>query len=362
MAIAVRLPKLGKTMKDGTIVSLFVEEGAEVKKGDVIFEVETDKATLEIEAGDDGFVKRVLVEESEKIAVNSTLAVLGAKDEEVCDEFIKELELEKAELTRALESGPVEIVPGAAVKSRHLLDSLKDQSGSSMGEFSVAAGATVELSRLQRLVGRRMLQSKREIPCFYLTTKVDVTEIIKLQAEMNASGGTEVCIDDFVVAAMAAGLRKYPVMTGQLEGESIVLADEIGVCLAMDVEDGAVAAVIKSVDTKSLKEIAGARAELVRKAGEKKLLLEDIEGGCMTLSNLGAFGVETFIPIVIPGQCSILGIGRVNDECVPVGSEILVKKIVKMTISVDHRVANGADAGQFLDYIKKTLESVEKFR
>jgi len=363
MSIAVRLPKLGKTMKDGTVVSLLVTEGDEVKKGDVIFEVETDKATLEIESADDGFVKRVLVRENEKIAVNSTMAVLGPENEDVCEKLVKELELEKAELTKALESGFVDPEAGAAVKSSHLLDSLKDKSGSgSIGEYSITPGTTIEVSRLQRLVGRRMLQSKREIPCFYLTAKADVTDVCGLEEEMNAGGGAEVSIDDFVVAAMAKGLKKYPVMTGQLEGDKIFLAEQIGVSLAMDVEDGAVAVVIKNVDAKTVKEIAEARGDLGAKASEKKLTLDDLEGGCMTLSNLGAFGVETFIPIVIPGQCSILGVGRVNDECVPVGGEVAIRKSVKMTISVDHRIANGADAAQFLDFIKKMLESVDNFR
>jgi pyruvate dehydrogenase E2 component (dihydrolipoamide acetyltransferase) len=206
-----------------------------------------------------------------------------------------------------------------------------------------------------------MVQSKRHIPCFYLTIKVDVTEIAELIAKMNADGDVNVIIDDFVMLAMAQCLKRYPAMTGQISGENIVLSDEIGIGTVMEVPGGAVAPVIKNVDTKTVTAIAAERIALAEKAANKKLTLEDLEGACITLSNMGPCGVEMFIPVVIPGQCSIIGLGRVTETCVPHRKDIEIRKIMKMSISVDHRVANGANAGQFLDYIKKTLEVADHF-
>jgi pyruvate dehydrogenase E2 component (dihydrolipoamide acetyltransferase) len=150
-------------------------------------------------------------------------------------------------------------------------------------------------------------------------------------------------------------------MTGQLCDEVIVLSDEIGIGLVMEVEGGAVAPVIKEVDTKTVAEIARERQILSEKAARRKFSLEDLQGACITVSNMGPCGVEMFIPVVIPGQCSIIGLGRMTNTCVPVKKGVEVRKIMKMSISVDHRVANGANAGQFLDYIKKTLEIAAHF-
>jgi pyruvate dehydrogenase E2 component (dihydrolipoamide acetyltransferase) len=150
-------------------------------------------------------------------------------------------------------------------------------------------------------------------------------------------------------------------MTGQLAGDAIFLADDICIGLAIDVPDGVVAPIIKDVDKKNVTEIARERAALVEKARNNKLKPPDFEGGCITISNLGPCGVESFIPIVIPGQCSILGIGKIIDACIPDNSDFAVRKLMAMTLSVDHRITNGAYAGQFLDFVRKQLEDTSTF-
>lgn len=359
MAITVRLPKLGKAMEEGTIVKSLIKEGDKVCKGDVIFEIETDKATLEVESPESGFVKRVLIGDCETVAVNTPLAVFGEEKEDVCKDLLTELTAEKDALRKEIEYIHTHDTEIRQVDESDICAGLAECDP--VDESFLQPGKTMPLSRLQKLLGDRMVQSKRNIPCFYLTIKVDVTEIADLIEKMNAGGDGMVCIDDFVLQAMAQSLQRYPEMTGQIKGDVIVLRDEISIGTVIEVAGGAVAPVIKNVDKKTITEIAVERAGLAKKASDNKLTLEDIQGGCITLSNMGPLGVEMFIPVVIPGQCSIIGLGRINDTCIPHKKEVEIRKIMKMSISVDHRVANGANAGQFLDYIKKTLETAGNF-
>jgi pyruvate dehydrogenase E2 component (dihydrolipoyllysine-residue acetyltransferase) len=217
-------------------------------------------------------------------------------------------------------------------------------------------GTTVPVNRLQRITAERMLKSKQEIPCFYLTVKADVTTMVAERAQLNASGDVKVSYNDFIIKAVATGLEKFPLMTGQLAGNVIQLVDAIHIGLAISVADGLVAPLVKDVNNKDLKQIARDSQALVERARNDKLDLSDLEGGCITVSNLGAFGIESFIPIVVPGQCTILGVGQITETCVPDNGNILIRKLMNMTLSVDHKVANGAYAAEFLDFVRKRLE------
>jgi pyruvate dehydrogenase E2 component (dihydrolipoamide acetyltransferase) len=161
--------------------------------------------------------------------------------------------------------------------------------------------------------------------------------------------------------AVAIGLQKFPIMTGQLEGDTIKLADTINIGLAVSAPNGLIVPVVKDAHKKDVKQIATATKALIEKAQNEKLLLTDLEGACITVSNLGGFGVESFIPIVIPGQCSILGVGRITDACVPDNDSFAVRKLMSLTLSVDHKVADGAYASQFLDFVRKLLEDTSTF-
>jgi len=415
MAKEVRLPQLGQTMEEGTIVNCPVKVGDEVKKGDVIFEIETDKATLEMESPADGFVKHILVGNDETVPVGEVVMVLGEKDEEVPQSFVDALKggapapatTEASPATAmapSAEPSPPAAEPAkpagrimasprakklaqqlgvdlAAVKGTGPAGKITEVDIRQAAEAKPAApaqpasapetsmepaaeiklGSTVRLNRLQRITAERMLKSKQEIPCFYLTVKVDMTDLVAFRAKMNEAGSVKVAFNDFIMKAVAMGLEKYPLMTGQLAGDAIKLADAIHVGLAISVADGLVAPLVKDVNRKNIKQIASDSQALIERARNDKLDLSDLEGGCTTVSNLGAFGIESFIPIVVPGQCSILGIGRITETCVPDNGNILVRKLMNMTLSVDHKVANGAYAAQFLDFVKKMLEDPTQF-
>jgi len=407
MAKEIKLPQLGQTMEEGTIVNCLVKVGDEVKKGDVIFEVETDKATLEMESPADGFVKHVLAQVDQTLLVGASMMVLGEKDEDVPQSFVDSLlgvestptaaagpsPAASTPIPEATQAGPTPAKPTGRIMASPRAKKLAVQLGVDLialtgtgpaGKITEAdirkaaetkpastakptsaptataaeatLGSTVAVNRLQRITAERMLKSKQEIPCFYLTVKADVTNLVAQRAELNASGDVKVSYNDFIMKAVATGLQKYPLMTGQLAGDAIKLADAIHVGLAISVPDGLIAPLVKDVNKKDIKQVARDSQALIERTRSDKLDLSDLEGGCITVSNLGTFGIDSFIPIVVPGQCTILGIGRIADTCVPDNGNILLRKLMNMTLSVDHKVANGAYAAQFLDFVRKLLE------
>lgn len=385
MAKEIRLPQLGQTMEEGTIISCTVKVGDQVKKGDVIFEIETDKATLEMESPAEGFVKHILVETGQTLPVGNCLLVVGEKDEDVPQEFIDSLSGTPAgappAAAAAKPAGKVIASPRAKKLAQELGVELTTVTGTGPGSriteddvkkvasgkpakgpaAEAKLGQTIPVNRLQKITAERMLKSKREIPCFYLTVKADVTELVELRTKMNANSGVKLAYNDFIIKAVATSLEKFPVMTGQLDGETIRLADSIGIGLAISVPDGLVAPIIKDANKKDVAQIASYSKAIIERARNNKLAPTDLEGGCITVSNLGAFGIESFIPIVVPGQCSILGVGQITDTCVPDNGNILPRKLMSMTLSVDHKVTNGAYAAEFLDYIRKLLENTASF-
>jgi len=427
----IAMPKLGQTMEEGTVVKCLVNVGDEVKKGDVIFEIETDKATLEMESPASGFVKYILAQINQTLPVGGPMLVLGDKDEQVPMSFVEALtggvglaagalvtpaaqmpttilpptvapepakpagkmmvsprakklaEELGVDLTLVRGTGPAGKITEADIRSAAAAQppsagkatvpgrqersggdaqpAIESRAGSTKAAAEARLGATVPVNRLQRITAERMLKSKREIPCFYLTVRVDMTDLVAARAKMNETATVKVAFNDFIMKAVATGLEKYPLLTGQLAGDTIKLADAIHVGLAISMPDGLVAPLVKNVNRKSLRQIAQDSQALIERTRNDKLDLSDLEGDCITVSNLGAFGIESFIPIVVPGQCSILGVGRITDTCVPDNGNILVRRLMNMTLSVDHKVTNGAYAAQFLDFVKKMLEDPRQF-
>jgi len=402
MAKEVRLPKLGQTMEEGTIVGCLVKVGDEVKKGDIIFEVETDKATLEMQSPADGFVKNILANIGQALLVGDAIMVLGDKDEQVPQSFIDSLKTGapveqaqtvsapaaaqevKQEMPQAEPAGRAKASPRAKMLAEELGVNLEKVVGTGpAGKITeedvrnAAAskpakkgpsvdtehklGQTIPLNRMQKVIAQRMLKSKLEIPCFYLTVKADMTKLVDYRTERNKTAEVKIAYNDFLVKAVATGLENFPIMTGQLNGDNIQLPASVGVGLAISVPGGLVAPIVKDAHKKNIIEIAKYTQGLIEKARNNKLSPDDMDGGCITVSSLGAFGIDSFIPIVVPGQCSIMGIGQIADTCVPNGGNVVIRKLMAMTLSVDHKVANGAYAAQFLDYVRKILEDPTNF-
>jgi len=351
MAEVFRLPKLGKSMKGGVVVASYVKEGSEIAMGDVVFEIETDKATLEVESSESGFVKKVLADEGQAIFVGGPLFVVGNKDEVINGGFIDDLIME---------------LPGK--QSGRGIGGLGDDIGPVGDEELLAAflranleskveGDKVSLSQFQQLTSRRLLWSKRNIPCFYLGIEADVTDLLERCGK--GEGSVAVLLEDFVIRGISIALEHYPLMTGRLGEDSIELMEDAGIGVAVEVSGAVLPVIVRDAIGKGVAEIAKCRADLVERALKGDIGIDDIAGACITLSNAGAFSVDNHIPIVVAGQCSGLGMGRVKEKCVKLGGKIVERKKVCFSLSVDHRIANGAEAAQFLDSIKKLLENPE---
>lgn len=356
----IRLPKFGDTMEDGTIVGCRVKIGDEVHCGTIVFDIETDKATIEVESSADGVVRAMLIEVGQTVPVGSPLLILGTKDEVIPQTYIDALKAGQSAAASSIQTSVPVVTPPPFPPHAAAEPTSFSIAGVALPQYKL--GQKVVASRMQKVIAQKMLQSKREIPCFYLNMRADVTELVELRTKLNSTSDSKISFNDFIVFALTKALKQFPIMTGQFVGDHIELADSIGVGLAVAVPDGLVAPVIKEVDKKDIRQLAAESKAIVERARAGRLIPTDFEGGCITLSNLGAFGVESFIPIVIPGQCSILGAGKITGTCVPTDdATMMVRKMMSMTLAVDHKVANGAYAAQFLEHVKKLLEDNAAF-
>jgi pyruvate dehydrogenase E2 component (dihydrolipoamide acetyltransferase) len=367
MAIEIILPRLGRTMEQATIVAVYVQVGQKVSKGQILADIETDKAAMQIESPADGTIRAVLVEPIVTLPVETPLFVLTEDGQPLDPERLEKL---KQQVQAAKESilepaAPLaQPIPTQALQERFPeipLPVLPQQaaeafqSSKALSPSQLKPGRKIPFTRWQAVVAQRMLTSKRQIPCFYLNLQADVTELANLRQTLKEQN-LILSYNDFLLKSAALSLQRYPILTGRLTLDSIELAPQMDIGLAVASEQGVVAPVLRAVETLSLSEISAAVQDLVARARQNALRPDDLEGGCMTISNLGGFGIDSFIPIVIPGQTSILGVGRIREQCVPDGTQIQIRKRMTLTLSVDHRIVNGAEAAQFLDHIKKLLE------
>ena len=341
MAVEIKLPQFGQTMEEGTIVNCLVQIGQKVNTGDILFEIETDKATLEMESPSEGFVKSILAQVGQTLSVGEILLVLGEEDEKVSvNSSVKKT------------SPKIADKPAKITTDADIVAALKETINSNQQVYKL--GQKIPLNKLGRIIAEKTLQSKRQKPCFYLNVNVDVTELTALQEKLKVS------VTDFIIKALGLGMVKWPIMTGRLEGDSIRLADSPGIGIATAVNDGIAVPIVKDVTKKSLSEIAQYSKGLLERLQTANLSADDFKDGCITVNNLGSLGIDSFIPIVVPGQSSILGVGKITDTCVSKGGEISVRKLMKMSLAVDHRIANGAEAAQFLSYVVDLLQEPQK--
>ena len=360
MANEIVLPKLGQTMKEGTLANIRIADGDRVSQGDILFDIETDKATLEMESEAEGFVKAVLVEAGQTVPVHTPLLILGDEDEQLDSAYLAQI---VSHVRAAVMVDPsIKQVSDAALESTGIsfAKSLRDAEAQARCAPTQPPkpqlGATVPLSRTQKIVAEKMVWSKQNIPCFYLNVRVNATKMVALRSQMNTEAERKISINDFVIRALALGIGHYPIMTGQLAEDHIQLFDSIDIGLAVSTDEGVAAPIVRDCGGKTLAQISEQTGELIARTLAGKLMLKDLSGGCMSVSNLGIFGIDSFIPIVIPGQSSILGIGTIQEVVLPVDKQPAVRKIMNLTLSVDHKVINGAEAAQFLDFVKKLLE------
>jgi len=222
-------------------------------------------------------------------------------------------------------------------------------------------GEVVPLSAMRRIVAERMLLSKQTIPCYYLEMDADVTDLVCLRNKMNArQDAQKVTFNDFLLKACAAALRAFPPVNRRWVEGGIERRAEVNVGFAVALDEGLVVPVVRNIDRKSLAQVAAEAAGLVERARSKRLQPDEYQGGCLTISNLGMYGIRSFIPVVNPGESTILGLGMIEDRVVFRQGSIRVRKIMTLVLAVDHRIVDGAVGAQFLEAIRDALEAPAK--
>jgi pyruvate dehydrogenase E2 component (dihydrolipoamide acetyltransferase) len=388
MATEIIMPALGMAQEKGTLVNWLKAEGESVTKGEPLMEVETDKATVEIEAPASGTLANVLARAGDEVPVGQTIGVILAAGEHYETRAPANIPLQRKSTTKestrpAVEPPPSLRAPGRIAASpaakriarERNLDLARVQGsgpeGSILAEDVLRASAGEEaralpgkgfvpLSAMRRIVGERMAKSKQTAPHFYVSVDVDMTEAEKQRAKRKEHGATIVpSINDLILWACARALKEFPPLNSTFTDQGIEFYSDINLGVAVALEDGLVVPVIRNADRLSLDQIAQQSRELAEKAQKKKLVPADYEGGTFTVSNLGMFGVDSFVAIINPPQCAILAVGQVARRVVPHGEGIAVRSMMTMTLSADHRIADGVIAARFLQKVKGLLEKLD---
>jgi len=432
----VTLPALGETVDTSTIERWVKQEGDAVAKGDVLCEITTDKATLEVESYYEGTLLKILAPEGAELPVGAVMALIGPEGTEVPDTILAEAG--PAPATKAAAASPLRAeapataaapeVPGrgrivasprARRKARQLGVPLRGFSGTGPGGRIIEAdvieaaegmpavkasplarkvarregvdlatvqgtghggkvmradvvaapapaapapavrpGEVIPLTKMRRIVAERMALSKQTIPCYYLTIDVDMTEAACLRAKLNqkANGQPKVSFNDFVIKACGRALKQFPAVNSRWVEGGIQRRVGVNVGLAVALDEGLMVPVVRNADAKDLRRIARETADLAQRARTKRLTPDEYQDGCMTVTNLGMFGIRNFIPVVNPGESCILGLGVIQDRVVFRQGGIQVRQMMTMTLSADHRLIDGA-AAQFLETVRDLLES-----
>lgn len=392
MPTNVIMPALGVAQETGTLLKWLKSEGDAVSKGEPLMEIETDKATVEIEAPGSGILARVSAANGEEVPVGRTIALILAPGESLAHAPAP-AQLESGETAPRPAAPPRPETPGAppaptpAAQGRRLLASpaarrIAREEGVDLAAVNgtgpqgsvlaadvrharqrttskAQAGRTVPLSQMRRIVGRRMTESKQTAPHFYVGLDIDMTAVLERREAWNEKPEGRPSINDFILAACARALKEYPVLNAKFTDQGIDFFADIHIGMAVALEDGLVVPVIRNADRLSLTELAQQSRELAGRAQHKKLVPSDYEDGTFTVSNLGMLGVDNFIAIINPPQSAILAAGRVAPRVVadPIG--ISVRSMMTVTLSADHRVADGAVAARFLRRLKDLLEKAE---
>ena len=411
MAIIIEMPKLSDTMTEGTLVRWLKKEGDKVRTGDVLAEVETDKATMEMAADDEGILGKIYVPAGSKAGLGVALAVLVEEGEAVPDAPAAKVPAAPAAAAGGAPAAAAPRGPGAKasggsaaggaggrVKASPLAKKLAAErgvdlrtlAGSGPGGRIVradvlgapvggpAAGAAkpvqtirpvagpddtrIPLTGMRTIIAERLLMSKTQIPHFYLNIEVDAGPIMALRQEINAgtekSGGNKYTVNDFILKAVAAAAAQVPAVNASFDGDSIVQFAAVNLSVAVAVEDGLVTPVLRNADKKSLLEVSTAVKDFAARAKGKKLSPDEFAGGTITVSNLGAYGIDNFDAIINPPQAAILSIGAAKKvPVVNAKGEITVGNRMWVGMSCDHRVVDGAVGATYLAALKKLLEN-----
>ncbi|MFT6244313.1 MAG: pyruvate dehydrogenase E2 component (dihydrolipoamide acetyltransferase) [Salibacteraceae bacterium] len=413
MAEIVYMPKLSDTMTEGVVAEWTVKVGDEVASGEILAEIETDKATMEFESFYDGVLLHIGVEKGAAAPINAILAIIGDKGEDV--EKILAEEAEKATAVEVKEdskpepvkevakpaavAAPVSTASPAAVAAavadtngRVFASPLAKKMANDKGIDLSTVGGTGEngrivkrdidhytpyvgasngkrafvgtesftdepISQMRKTIAKRLAESKFTAPHFYLTIALDMDNAISARKQINSLEGVKISFNDMVIKAVALALREHPNVNSAWLGDVIRRNDHVHIGVAVAVDDGLLVPVVRFADGKDMQQIGSEVRELAKKAKTKKLQPQEWEGNTFTISNLGMFGIEEFTAIVNPPDSCILAVGGINQVPVVKDGEIVAGNVMKVTLSCDHRVVDGVTGSMFLNTFKDFMEN-----
>jgi pyruvate dehydrogenase E2 component (dihydrolipoamide acetyltransferase) len=431
MSVNIEMPKLSDTMTEGTLIKWHKQVGDTVEIGDILAEVETDKATMEMEAFDEGVVTEILIQEGEKATIGAILAVLDGdtaapapvakapetqapqeaapasvaaaetsaaapttsaptgdrvKASPLARKVAADLGVDlagvsgsgpagrivKSDVEGATKAPPAKSTSGEANAAAALAASAKSKAAAPTGSLAAAPAAQaivpvakegderIELSSMRKIIASRLLTSKVTIPHFYLHVEVDAAPLMALRQQVNAQAekthGNKYSVNDFILKAVINAAEAVPAVNASFAGDHIVKFKHVGLSVAIAVEDGLVTPVIKQAESKSLLAISRAVKDFAVRAKDKKLKPDEFDGGTITVSNLGAWGIESFDAIVNPPQAAILSVGAAIEKPVVKNGQIVPGLRMNLGLSCDHRVVDGAVGAAFLAEVKKLIE------
>ncbi len=411
MAEIVRMPRLSDTMTEGTVAKWHKKVGDTISEGDLLAEIETDKATMEFESFQEGVLLHIGVDEASTAPVDCILAVLGeegedvsavleadaapaeeVKEEPVVETPVKEVVVEAPKTASAPAPSPASPAPAPVVssglsngkvKASPLAKRLAEEKGLNLALIPgsgdggrvikrdvdnyqggvVRTGLTEErfteqpVSQMRKTIARRLSESKFTAPHFYLSISVNMDNAITSRKAINAMGGQKISFNDIIVKATAMSLRTHTVINSSWRGDAIRANEHVNVGVAVAVEDGLLVPVVRYTDTKTLAEISTEVKGFAQAAKDKKLQPADWEGSTFTISNLGMFGIDEFTAIINTPDACILAVGGIQQVPVVKEGQIVPGNVMKLTLSCDHRVVDGASGASFLQSLKSYIEN-----
>jgi pyruvate dehydrogenase E2 component (dihydrolipoamide acetyltransferase) len=412
MAEIINMPKLGFDMAEGTLIRWVKKVGETVNKGEVLAEIETDKATVEVESSASGVVRKLLVEEGAVVPVNSPIAIVGSVDENLEEVAVQSSQMSKvagqaapvADKTPGLVP-PLTPEPQSAIlnqqssilKASPLAKNIAHQRGVDLGQVRgsgpggrivrrdvEAALVTMDrepqtvanipsflasrppsisdqslpMTKLRQAIARRMVEAKTSIPHFYVTHEYKADSLLEVRRQLNnlQPENEKISVNDFIVKAIALTLRQFPNLNASLDGNSIVRHGSINIGIAVSVEGGLLTIVCRNADQKSLRQISAEVKTMAAGVRLGKVRSEDIEGSTFSISNMGMYDVENFAAIINPPEAAILAVGSAHEAPVVENGQVKAGWRMKATISVDHRVSDGVEAARFMQALAAYLE------
>ncbi|GBR10786.1 pyruvate dehydrogenase complex dihydrolipoamide acetyltransferase [Asaia siamensis] len=410
MAINILMPALSPTMTEGTVSRWLKKEGDTVKSGDLIAEIETDKATMEVEAVDEGILGRIVVPEgTEGVKVNSPIAILVEEGEAVPEkaEAAPAKKAEPAPQTAAQPASaeaasaptvPSHATPAAASSGKRVFASplarriaakkgldlsgvkgtgpngrilrrdVENAQVAAPAKAEVTTSAPAEVTRvanstMRKVIARRLSESKQNVPHFYVAVDIELDALLALRAQLNAASPNEgegqfkISVNDMMIKAVALALRGCPGLNVQFTEAETLHFPDIDISMAVSIPDGLITPIIRQADRKSLREISAEARDLAKRARDGKLKPEEFQGGTFSISNMGMFGVREFSAIINPPQAGILAIAAGEKRAVVRGDQLAVATVMTATLSVDHRAVDGALGAQWLNALRDIVQN-----